>query len=325
MENNQNSIFRKVAEIKDDQVESQELDKEKMYEDVRVEITELQKKKEEYLNLQKELESKTEELTTNHGEYHAALEKVLPLFREEENREALESKGVINVRDLQEQYADTSEVQSLSVEESQTKRNLNELKQMKEDLIKNLDVQNPQYKSIPGLIQFLKLSISQIDGQIFEKTADIPEGREEWPVRYPTGIFHKETEFEKKIKEEKEGSLRKMYHDLGDRIDSILVESIEEYNSGENVDEPMEMAKDYKKGRHILGRTSIEVDESAIRFQYGAGYSTLPYEIKSNSQGQLFFQRKDSLKMLQPDRFLQIINNKLSALDSSFKSVAEAM
>lgn len=320
----ENSIFNKINEIKNEKLESKKLDKEQIYQDVRAEIEELKQKKQQYLNLYEKINSKKEEFSTNHEIYHKALEEALAIFENEEAKAILAEQGVEGVKGLLSKHADTDEAKNLNASESLVKENIENLKKMKAEIIEMFNIKNPDYKSLRGVISAISHRADAIDGEIFDNSIDTPEGRESWPLYYPTGMFHKETNLEKDIKENKTPKLRGIYHDLGDRIDSAFLEAIKEYKPV-NPNDAVLMDADYKEGRHIISRKPIGVEDNKITFHFGGGYSSLKYEIVQNNQGQLFFSRKDDYKALLSRDFLKIFNKKLHQIDENFKSIAESI
>lgn len=317
-----NSIFGKINQIKDNKAESVEVNKQKMYQEVRLEIEELKKNKQSYLDLYEKIQSQKEELSTNHVEYKNALKEVLAVFENEEASTILADQGVGGVKDLLNNHSDTDEAKNLQASEISIKENIANLKKMKADVINMFNIENPDYQSLKGVMGFLQIRVDTIDREIFDKSIDTPEGRDSWLVRYPTGAFHKETDFEKNIKENKEPKLREIYHELGDNIDSAFVETIKEYKPN-NSNEAISLGDDYREGTHIISRGSIGVENNVINFHFGGGYSSLDYEIIQNNQGKLFFSRKDDYKALLNKGFLEIFNKKLHQIDENFKSKIE--
>lgn len=315
-----NSIFNKVAEIKKSNTESQQVDKELMYSEVRREIETLSQAKEKYSNLLQEFKNKKEELLTNHTEYKQALNKVLPLFKDEENKNTLNSSDVFTVNDLQDKFADTGEIQTLSFEESQTKRNLDELRKMKERILEDLNIESSEPRNFNEVLNFLHGRIDSIDRQISERSVDTPEGRASWPIRYPMSIFHKENDFEKNIRENKEARVREIYHQLGDKIDAALLESVREFNElPEAKSEPVKMEDGYKEGRHVISRKSIEIEDNKIKFYLGGGYSSLMYEVAEGNQGKFYANCPREYKGLLPEKFIKIFNDKLGQVNQTFE------
>ena len=97
---------------------------------------------------------------------------------------------------MQENFSDTDEVFDMSSSEELVHQNIEDLKKMKNELIQTLNIENPDYQNLRGVSTILHWRVDSIDRDLFELSVDTPEGRENWPVRYPTGIYHKETVFE---------------------------------------------------------------------------------------------------------------------------------
>lgn len=320
MENN--SIFNKLNQIKEEKAESKVVNKEQMHQEVLLEIEELKQKKQEYLDLYEKITSEKAELFANHEEYKKALEGVLAVFENEEAKALLAEQGVDGVQGLLREHPDTDEAKNLVTADASVKENLAKLKELKAEVIEKFNIKNSDFKSLRGVASFVHMSADEIDRKIFEKSIDTVEGRVSWPVSYPTGAWHKETKLEKDIKESKEPKIREIYHELGDRIDVAFLDTIQEYKPTDPRD-TLTMGTEYKEGRHVISRSSIRVEDNTITFHFGGGYSSLEYTIKQNDQGQLFFSRKDEYKALLPNDFLQLFNKKLRQVDDSFKSVAE--
>jgi hypothetical protein len=320
MENN--SIFNKLNQVKEEKAESKEVNKEQMHQEVLLEIEELKQKKQEYLDLYEKITSEKAELSANHEEYKKALEGVLAVFENEEAKALLAEQGVDGVQSLLREHPDTDEAKNLVATDASVKENLAKLKELKAEIIEKLDIQNPEYKTLNKVAAPLSWAADSIDREIFQKSIDTVEGRISWPVSYPTGIWHKENKFEKEIKENKEPKIREIYHELGDKIDTAFIEAIKEYEATEGHEE-LRPSSTYKEGRHIFSRGPIVIDTNLITFYFGSGYSQLEYRIKENDQGNLSFSRIDNFKALLPQELIDIFNKKLRQVDDSFKSVAE--
>lgn len=317
------SFFDKAEQMKGQKAESQESAKEQMYTEVRSEIIETENKRRQYLDLYEKVKAQKDEFSTNREEYKKALKEVLAIFENEEAKNLLQEQGVERVKDFLLEHSDTHEAEKLATSNSLVEENLQSLKDMKAEILTVLGSENPDPKSLKESMSSLHWAIGRMDREVFNLSIDTPEGRESWLIHYPAGVFHKETLFEKNIKE-KESKLRELYHDLGDRIDSAFLESIKEYRP-ENPNDFVRMRDDHKEGRHIIERGPIQVKDNVITFYFGMGYSSLVYEIKQNNQGDLLFERKDNYKALLPDGFVKIFNEKLREIDNGFRSVAESI
>lgn len=315
------SFFNKVEQMKNQKVESQESSKKQMYEEVRSEIVDIQNKKQEYSDLYEKVKSEKEDFSDNRESYKKALKEVLVIFENEEAKIMLSEQGVGGVKDFVSEHTDTSEAENLSSSDSLVKENLQNLRDMKTEILNVLSVKNPDSKSLKDAMDSLQWAIIKMDQKLFDLSIDTPEGRESWPVSYPPGIYHEETSFEKGIKE-KEPQLRETYHNLGDAIDAITLEAMEEYNLVEDI---LRMSDEYKEGRHIIERFQIIIENDEVQFHFGHGYSSLVYKIKENSQGKLSLLREDEYKSIFPDRFVEIFNEKLRQVDDSFRITVESI
>jgi hypothetical protein len=319
-----NSIFNKIDAIKTDKIESENTSKEKMYEEARGDIKNLEQEKREILDLYEKINTLRKEFSGNHEEYKTARDGMLAVFDSEEAKKALNEQDIDTVKDILNAYPDTDEAQALQNAENSVKGSIESLKMIKADVIEKFEINNPQYKSVSGVATYLSFKERGIEEKIQDTSIDTPEGRESWPIYYLSGSYYEETNFEKNIKE-KEPKIREVYHELGDKIDTALLESMEEYNTKiTDPSENMKMKSDYKEGRHVINRSSIGVKANEIEFHFGRGYSSLEYKITEHN-GQLFFSRKGSYKSLHSDKFLAIVNEKLRDIDNSFKSVAESI
>lgn len=315
------SFFNKVEQMKNQKVESQESIKEQTYDEVRSEIADIKNKKQEYSELYEKVKSEKGEFSDNREDYKNALKEVLAIFENEEAKTMLSEQGVEGVKDFTLEHSDTNEAENLSSSDSLVKQNLQNLRDMKTEILNVLGVENPDSKSLRDATNSLQWAISRMDRELFDLSVDTPEGREAWPVHYPTGVYHEETSFEKGIKE-KEPQLREIYHNLGDAIDSAHMEAFQEYNLA-NSNETLELKDNYKEGRHLLGRSSIGIENDEIKFHFGQGYSSLSYKLKENSQEKFSLSREGEYKALLPDGFVKIFNEKLRQVDDSFRSVVE--
>lgn len=321
MENN--SIFNKLNQIKEERAESKEVNKDQMHQEVSLEIEELKQKRQEYLDLYEKITSQRTELSTNRKAYKKALEEVLAVFENEEAKALLAEQGVDGVQSLLSEHPDTDEAKNLVTTDVSVKENLANLKELKAEIIEKLGIEDPEDKVLKKAVSELHWAAERIGPEIFQKSVDTVEGRLSWPVSYPTGVWHEETKFEKDIKENKEPKLREIYHELGDRIDDAFIEAVKEYEAIDGHEE-LRTSPTYKEGRHIFQRSQIVINKNLISFYFNPGsYSQLTYEIKSNEQGQLSFSRKDNYKSLLPRELLDIFNEKLRQIDDSYKSVAE--
>jgi hypothetical protein len=327
MENNMeggNSIFNKIDAIKSDKIESEKTGKEKMYEEVRVDIKNLEEEKAEIHELYEKINTQRSEFAHERAEYKTARDAMIAVFDNEEAKKALSEQDITTVKDIVNSYPDTDEAKVFQNAENSVKGSIEILKIMKANVIEKFEINNPQYKSVAGVTTYLDFKESAIKEKIRDTSIDTPEGRASWPIYYPSGSYYKETNFEKGMKE-KEPKLREIYHELGDKIDTAILESIEEYNA-KNTDpsENINMSSDYKEGRHVINRSSIGVNGNEIDFYFGGGYSSLEYRINEYN-GQLFFSRKGPYKSIHRDKFVEIVNKKLQDIDNSFKSVAESI
>lgn len=313
---NENSIFGKLNSFKTAEEEVIQTKKENILSEVREDMSKLEEQKTQYLQLIEDIKAKRAELAGNRVKFKNALENLLPLFEDEEKKKLLAERGVSNISEMQENFSDTDEVFDMSSSEELVHQNIEDLKKMKNELIQTLNIENPDYQNLRGVSTILHWRVDSIDRDLFELSVDTPEGRENWPVRYPTGIYHKETVFEKNIKESKEPKLREIYHKLGDMIDGAFLEAFYEYNNSDTTDK-IEHGEGYKEGRHIIGRSSVAIEDNKIEFYFGAGYSDLKYFISQGRDGNgLYFSRDHNFKALLPEKFLQIFNKKLSDIDN---------
>jgi len=315
------SFFNKVEQMKKQKVESQESSKEQMYDEVRSEIIDIKNKKQEYSDLYEKVKSEKGEFSDNREGYKNALKEVLAIFENEEAKTMLSEQNIDGVKDFVSEHSDTNEAENLSSSDSLVKENLQNLRDMKTEILNVLGVENPDSKSLRDAMSSLQWAISRMDRELFDLSVDTPEGREAWSIRYPTGVYHEETSFEKGIKE-KESQIRETYHDLGDAIDSIELETFREYNIT-NPNDTLSIRENYKEGRHIISRSPLYIENDEVNFHFGGGYSSLVYKIKQNSQGKLSLSRAGEYKAILPDGYVKIFNEKLRQVDDNFKATFE--
>lgn len=314
-------MFNKINQLRTQESSHENIDKNAMYERARQDIKDLEAKKQEYLDIHEKIMSHDKDLPINREEYSNALKQILAIFEDEESVGLLEGQGIEGTKDLLEKYPDTDEVVKFSSAESVLKENLANLKEMKKGIIGMFNIKNPDYTSLNGVIQVLQMQISKIDGQIFDRSVDTPEGRGAWPISYNTGLYHKETKFERNIKENKEAQVREVYHNLGDRLDSAFLEAMKEYNTPDR-EEPVRFEDPHEDGTHVLARSSIRVDENTVTFTFSGGYSVIEYTLTENMDGKLNFSRTGRYKAILPRVFVDIFNEKLTQLDSHLEEIS---
>jgi hypothetical protein len=295
-----------------------------MQKEVLLEIEELRQKQKEYRDLYETITSGKAELSTNHEEYSKALKEVLAVFDDEEAKALLAEQGVDGVQSLLREHADTDEAKNLAASDALVKENLAKLKTLKAEVIEKFDIKSPNYQTLDGVASYIQQSADAIDREVFQKSVDTVEGREAWPIAYPSGIYHEQNQFEKSIKEGKEPKLREIYHELGDNIDKAFLEAIKEYKPADERDR-LRMKDSYKEGRHLFDRGTISIENNTIIFHYGAGFGSIEYKIKQGDSGSLYFSRTKEYEALLPDDFLKLFNSKLRQIDDSFRSTAESL
>lgn len=322
----ENSIFGKLNSFKAEEEKTGQDKKESILAGVREDISKLEDQKAKYLQLIEDIKNKKAELVENRDKFKKALEDLIPIFENEEQKSILVERGVSNIAELQKNFSDTDEVASISLSEGMVHQNIEELRKMKSELIEMLGIENADYQDIPGVTTMLRWSVDSINKGLIDLSIDTPEGRENWRIAYPTGAYHKETAFEKNIKESKEPKLREIYHKLGDMIDSAFLEAMYEYNNADTTEQKIEHGDGYKEGRHIIERSTIGIQDNKIEFYFGAGYSDLKYFVSQGRDGSgLYFNRDNNFKALLPEKFLQIFNKKLLNIDSKAEQMIEEL
>lgn len=316
------SIFNKIEELGNTKSNTQEASKESVIDGARKEIQDIESQKEKLIDLQNRLDEKKGELKLAKKDFDEAFQTLLPIFEDEEKKKMMGEQGIENVSQLVEKYGDTAEVKKLVDAENRVAQNIEELKNLKKEIEAAFEIDSeshPDRRSLQRLSQLLYGEIRQADADIYQLSADTPEGREKWALRYPSGAFHKESEKEKEIKE-KEPQIRELYHSLGDVIDAKFEESIEEYNKS-HTEEPIKNNADFVPGRHRFSRSDIRVEGDGILLQYGGGYSALEFEIKKNNTGQWFINRKKSWQAIQSEAFVSTFNKKMKDIDAAGQSL----
>ncbi|MCA9353781.1 hypothetical protein KC842_02835 [Candidatus Nomurabacteria bacterium] len=323
---NEKSIFDKIFNEGQDKNLDKENKRKEVLASVYKEIDDLESKKQSILKEKQNLDELLRELKDKRGEFKSHLETLLTLFSEEENKSALAEKGIYTVNDLILSYEDTEEVQKMVESETRIKELVQTIKDLKEGLSIEHDIENPEYsKHAENLSALLHWKTQSLNKEKFQLWANTPEGRENWPVNFD---YHKKDSLEE-VFDNKLPAIREVYHKIADYIDQALREAVEEFNKKRSSDQEEVTFKDPERYEFInlSDRFSIHIeDENKISLYFlGHGFTKKHIElIKSDGA----WRAKDlygNIQMLaDEDDFVRLWNSKLSNLNSYVESLANS-
>jgi hypothetical protein len=166
-------------------------------------------------------------------------------------------------------------------------------------------------KTLFGEKEFKKGFIGwEIDGlkteQYQRATAGI-NGAEYVEVAFPTGMYHKESEFEKWMKEH-EGLIKELYHYIGITLDKETESIISEYNRTIKQEEKIGWEGEVIHVQKWYSPEYIENEqEKALRFPFGG----TEYRLKKHTDGNWYVSLERSGISLVPKN----VNDKLNQLN----------